>query len=152
MTPTEKQANGPRKSHAAIAADVLGSVRELVKIAELPAQAASRLSALFESVRIIVGPCISIQEEKAGTRKRVKESDDREVTFVFPPEEQLDEDARSTDPETAAKAKRLKRFEKRLDEAFDHDREVMVIYTPPDGTENNASVNAERILAITVYA
>ena len=77
------------------------------------------------------GEVIQIIENPESTVKKIRTKDNKEQAFEFPTAEQLDKDANSSDQAKAEKAKKLKRFEKRFDDALNHGLKIAVYFAEP---------------------
>ncbi len=146
----ELQGAHPSERRVAIG-DALASVGPMLNSIGVPTELTTRFLAMLSKIRLVDGNVTYISEEDKETRKHVKDPDSgREITFIFPSAEQLDKDAQSSDQATADKAKKLKRFEKRLDEAASGKHPVRVTYVLPDDFDSS-QVSADKITNVVIF-
>lgn len=126
-------------SHVPALANQLGFPTELV----------TRFSALLGTSTYISGKVSYIDEDDHHVEKWVTDADGKNQIFTFPTTEQLDKDAASSDPNVSAKAKKLKRFEKRFDDALNHRLKITVFYTQ-SGSGSDFPVPADQITSVAV--
>jgi hypothetical protein len=94
------------------------------------------------------GEVSEITENENTTVKRVLGEGKKDYAFEFPTAEQLDKDATSADQTVAEKAKRLKRFGTRFEEALNHRLKISVSWIEP--TSLRLTVPAENIALVGV--
>ena len=122
----------------------------ILTLANLPEERVTEFLKLAENVETIQGVAKSVDEAATATRKTMSVDSaitgplSSVITINFPTAEQLDQDAASPDAGVAALAKKLKRWEKRFDEAFSH--------KPPDCPELIITYNKVSLINYNIDA
>ncbi|MBI3942309.1 MAG: hypothetical protein HY326_04790 [Chloroflexi bacterium] len=124
----------------------------LIEIAAVPPEFSKSLLELLDDYQVTAGRSVRLIKEGVNyTDKIIDQPNETLLRFRFPTTEQLDKDANSADEATAALAKRLKRFEKRLDEAAMYGRTITVIYMQSESDKGKLVPAADILEVHLVY-